>query len=288
MSDEVRISLRSFIPVISSLVLSWLLTMLSLGVRLSYLTPIITPVQEPEPTAPPSEALSNPAPYLNVILIVGLITISGLIMLYLARRLKRFFRILVGILIWLIGFGVTVIYVINLSLAFDWTLLRLLIPLSALVSSIVTYLMLRRGGLASLISAAYIASGAGATIGMSIPYWTFLVLIVGISAYDVLAVYKGHLSTLSKEEAISLRGLTVELDDLVIGLGDLFFYSLSASAILWHMGVIPALAATASIIVGYTVTLLLLQRKRILPGLPLPLLLGLSSAFLAKLLTSLV
>ena len=75
MSDEVRIGLRSFIPVTLSLALSWLLTMLSLGVRLSYPTPIITPVQEPEPTATPSEALSSPAPYLNVILVVGLITI---------------------------------------------------------------------------------------------------------------------------------------------------------------------------------------------------------------------
>jgi len=287
LSDEVRIGLRSFIPVTLSLALSWLLTMLSLGVRLSYPTPIITPVQEPEPTAPPSEALSSPAPYLNVILVVGLITISGLIMLYLARRLKKLFRILVGILIWLIAFGVTALYIINISLAFNWTLLRLLIPLSALASSAITYLMLGRGGLASSISAAYIASGAGATIGMSIPYWTFLILIVGISAYDVLAVYKGHLSTLTKEEAISLKGLTVELDSLVIGLGDLFFYSLSASAILWHMGAIPALAATASILVGYAATLLLLKRKRILPGLPLPLLLGLSSALLAKLLTSL-
>ena len=287
MSDEVRIGLRSFIPVISTLILSWLLTMLSLGARLSYPTPIITPIQEPEPTVPPSEALSNPAPYLNVILIVGLITVSGLIMLYLARKLKKFFRILVGILIWLIGFGVTVIYVITLSLAFDWTLLRLLIPLGALVSSAVTYLMLGRSGLASSISAAYIASGAGATIGMSIPYWTFLILIVGISAYDILAVYKGHLSTLTKEEAISLKGLTVELDSLVIGLGDLFFYSLSVSAILWHMGMPSALAATISIIVGYAVTLLLLQRKKILPGLPLPLLLALSSALLVKLLTSL-
>ncbi len=287
MSGEIKITPKSFLPVSLSLVLSWFLTSLSMGVKLSYPPPIITPVEEPAPTAPPGEALSSPAPYLNMILIVGLITASGLMMLYLARRMRKFFRLLVGSLIWLISFSVTVIYVINISLAFDWTILRFWLPLSALVASIITYLMLERGELISSISAAYISSGAGAIIGMSIPYWTFLVLVLGISAYDVFAVYKGHLSTLTKEEAISLKGLTVELDNLVIGLGDLFFYSLSVSAILWHMKTVPALLATASILIGYAVTLLLLKRKKMLPGLPIPLLLALGSALLAKLIIDL-
>jgi len=266
------------------LALSWLLTLLSINIRLSYPPPIITPVQEPTPTTPPSEALSSPAPYLNMILFIGLVTASGLIMLYLARKVRRLFRFLVGLLIWLISFGVTVIYLINISLAFDWSIFRLWLPISALTASLITYFMLGRGGLACSVSAAYIASGAGAIIGMSIPYWTFLILVFGISAYDIFAVYKGHLSTLTKEEAISLKGLTVELDGLVIGLGDLFFYSLSISAILWYLKVIPAILATTSILTGYAVTLFLLKKKKMLPGLPIPLLLALASALLAKLL----
>jgi presenilin-like A22 family membrane protease len=148
--------------------------------------------------------------------------------------------------------------------------------------------MLRGEGLVASIPAAYIASGAGATIGMSIPYWTFIVLLLGISAYDAFAVYKGHLSTLSKEEAISLKGLTVEVDDLVIGLGDLFFYSLTVSAILQYMGVAPAIAATLSILVGYSITLLLLRRRRILPGLPVPLLLAMASALAINLILNII
>lgn len=286
MSEErdIRITARAFIPVSLALALSWLLALISRRIELSYPTPIITPVEEPEPTAPPAEALSSPAPYLNMLLVLGLITISGLVMLYLARRLRSSFRVIIGVLIWLISFGVTVIYVINISLAIDWSLLRLWLPLGALMASIATYLMLRGAGLVSAIPAAYIASGAGATIGMSIPYWTFLVLVIGISAYDTFAVYKGHLSTLNKEEAISLKGLTIEVDDLVIGLGDLFFYSLTASAILQYMGIIPAAAATISILAGYGITLLLLRRRRMLPGLPIPLLLSMGSALVTSLL----
>lgn len=223
-----------------------------------------------------------------MIIVLGLITISGLVMLYLARRRRNMFKILTCILIWLISFGVTVIYLINIALVTDWSLLRFWLPAGALMASIITYLMLRGGGLIASIPAAYIASGAGATIGMSMPYWTFLVLVLGISAYDAFAVYRGHLSGLSKEEAIMLKGLTIEIDDLVIGLGDLFFYSLTASAILQYMGVIPAAAATISILAGYAVTLLLLRRRRMLPGLPIPLLSAMGSAMATRLLLELL
>ena len=285
---EVRVTARAFLPVGLSLVLSWFLTLLSRSIEMSYPTPIITPIEEPEPTAPPTEAFSTPAPYLNMIIVLGLITVSSLVMLHLARRRKNLFKILTGILIWLISFGVTVIYLINIAMAFDWTLLRFWLPAGALTASLITYIMLKGEGLIASIPAAYIASGAGATIGMSISYWTFIVLLLGISAYDAFAVYKGHLSTLSKEEAISLKGLTVEVDDLVIGLGDLFFYSLTVSAILQYMGVAPAIAATISILVGYFITLLLLRRRRVLPGLPVPLLLAMGSALAVNLIINII
>jgi presenilin-like A22 family membrane protease len=285
---EIKVTARAFLPVGLSLALSWLLTLLSRGVELSYPTPIITPIEEPEPTAPPAEALSTPAPYLNMIIVLGLITVSSLLMLHLARRRRNIFRVLTGILIWLISFGVTVIYLINVAMAVDWTLLRFWLPAGALMASLITYLMFRGDGLIASIPAAYIASGAGATIGMGIPYWTFIVLMLGISAYDTFAVYKGHLSTLSKEEAISLKGLTVEIDDLVIGLGDLFFYSLTVSAIFQYMGAAPAIAATISILAGYAIILLLLKRRRMLPGLPIPLLLAISSALAINLFLNII
>jgi len=250
---------------------------------MSYPKPVITPVEEPAPTVPPSQALTNPAPYLNTIIIIGLITISGVVILYIARKKPSLFRIIVGILIWLISFSITTIYLINVAFTINPLLLRFWIPVSALAASIITYVIFSNNEVASIIAASYIASGAGGTIGMSIPYWTFLVLTVGISAYDVFAVYKGHLSTLTKGEALSLKGLTVEVGDLVIGVGDLFFYSLAISAILWNLGELSAAAATLAIVAGYTLTLILLQRKKMVPGLPIPLIGAIVCAFSAKL-----
>ncbi|MCD6235378.1 MAG: hypothetical protein J7J94_00050 [Thaumarchaeota archaeon] len=284
MSSEPKISPRTYLPVALSLTLTWILTLLSKQARLTYPRPAITPLQEPAPTAPPSQALTSPGPYLNALIVIGLIAISGVVVLYIARKRPRLFRLLTGTLIWLISFGITVIYVLNLALAFDLALLRLWMPISILAASIITYVIYWRGEIAAALASSYIASGAGGAIGMSIPYWTFLTLVAGISIYDVFAVYKGHLSTLSKDEALSLKGLTVEVGDVVIGLGDLFFYSLTVSAILWNLGFLPALAATAAVLAGFSIILLSLRRKRMIPGLPIPLLASVVLAFFVKLL----
>ena len=284
---EVKITPKTYLPIVFSLLLSWVLTILSSESGLIYPRPVITPAEEPSPMTPPSEALTSPAPYLNTFLIIGLITFSGLVMLYLARKRLKLFRILVGSLIWLLSFGVTVFIFITFAFVLGFWIFRFWIPVSVAAASIIAYLMLSSRGLASSLAASYLAAGAGAAIGMGIPYWTFFILTVGISIYDILAVYKGHLSTLTKEDASTLKGLTVEVGDLIIGLGDLFFYSLTLSAIQRYLGFIPAIPAFISLLIGYTITILALRKHRILPGLPIPLLLALGSALLTSLLLSL-
>ncbi|MCD6536840.1 MAG: hypothetical protein J7K49_07420 [Thaumarchaeota archaeon] len=282
MSNDVKITPMNYLPLILSLSLTWAVTTLASYAKLRFPRLLITPLEEPAPSTPPAQALVNPAPYLNTLIIIGLITASGILILYIARKKRNLFKILIGVLIWFISFGVTSIYVLNLALIMGFQILRFWLPIAIFGASLVTYTILMRGELASSIAASYIASGAGGTIGMSMPYWTFLILIVGISAYDVFAVYKGHLSTLTRGEALSLKGLTVEIGNVVIGMGDLFFYSLTVSAILWNFGNLPAAVATVAIIAGYTLTLLLLQKRKIIPGLPIPLLGAMICAFLTK------
>ena len=282
MSYDVKITSRNYFPVVFSLALTWIVTLLGAQAKLSFPRLIITPIEEPAPTAPPGQALLNPAPYLNTLIVIGLITASGVVVLYLARKKRKLFRALIGSLIWLISFSITTIYLLDIALIIDPAIFKFWIPAAILGASLVTYALLKSGEFASSIAASYIASGAGGTIGMSIPYWTFMVLVAGISIYDVLAVYKGHLSTLTKEDAVSLKGLTIEIGDVVVGMGDLFFYSLTLAAVLWNLGLAPAIAASASMLIGYTITLRSLQKRKILPGLPIPLLTAIGSAFLVK------
>jgi len=282
LSGEFRMSPRIYIPPTLTLTLTWLLAYISRMARMSYPRPIIAPMEEPAPTTPPPQALTSPAPYLNTLLIIGLIAASGVVILYIARRRPLLVKIIISALIWLISFGITTIYLINIALAFNPILISFWIPVGILAASTITYLIFSESEMASIIAASYIASGAGGTIGMSMPYWTFLILTIGISIYDVLAVYKGHLSTLTKGEAPSLKGITVEVGDLVIGLGDLFFYSLTTSAIFWNLGHTPAVVGMIWIIMGFGITLYCLRKRRIVPGLPIPLLGALALAFVVK------
>jgi len=280
---RLRITPRTYLPVALSIIMTWICVLLTGRAGIVFPKPIITPVEEPSPTAPPAQALSNPAPYLNTLIVIGLIAVSSIIILYIASRKPRILRILVACLAWLVSFSITTLHLLNLSLTLNPWIFNLWIPLASATATIITYLLIfREGEISMSFAASYIASGAGGVIGMSIPYWTFLVLVAAISIYDILAVYKGHLSHLTKQDAPILRGLAVEVGDLVIGLGDLFFYSLTISAIFWNLGETPAVAATVAIVAGYTIILLLLQRRRIVPGLPIPLIGALVCAFSTK------
>lgn len=277
-------SLKNYYPVVSSLILTWLFANLLTLSRIKPERPVITPVEEPEPTAPPTEALSSPAPYLNTLIFIALLTIAGLVMLYLAKRSPRIFRLLIGALLWLVSFGISVLYLLTLAIIYNPGVVGLWLPVGVAVATLITYAMLRGGETVSATAGAVVAAGSGAVMGISIPYWTFLILVVGVSVYDTVAVFKGHLSTLSKEEAPQLRGLTIEAGDITLGLGDLFFYSLTASAIMWNYGRLSALVSTIALMAGYIAVIYLLRKRKILPGLPIPLLTGLASGILTSIL----
>lgn len=266
--------------------MTWLFSNILVLSRIKPARPVVTPMEEPEPSAPPSAALSSPAPYVNTLIFIALIALSGVVLLYLARRMPRLFRALVATLLWLVSLGITILYLISSSLIWQNPVISLWLPVSITAATAAVYGLLRGGEVPASLAAAYVAAGAGAVLGISIPYWTFLILLVGISAYDVFAVYRGHLSTLTKKDAPSIKGLAVEVGDVAIGLGDLFFYSLTISAILWNYGAASAAIATAAILAGYTLILLSLKKRRILPGLPIPLLLALIAAFLYSLLST--
>lgn len=121
------------------------------------------------------------------------------------------------IVLWLIFFDVTSIYILDLSPIMNLHLLRLWLLLAIFGASLVTYAMLMKGE-----STSYIASGAGGTIGTSIPYWTFIILVVGILAYGVLAVYQGNSLNFHEGSRFISQSLTIEIGDITIGMGGLF------------------------------------------------------------------
>ncbi len=128
-----------------------------------------------------------------------------------------------------------------------------------------------------------LSAEVGSIFASTIPILTALLLAAVFSVYDIYAVFRGPLKQLvSMAPAQALTAVTSRLGEYTLGTGDTIFYSmLPAIALLQGASVtlqynVPfALATMASIDVGVVITLYLLSRSRMLPGLPIPMALGL-------------
>ncbi|HXW37123.1 MAG TPA: hypothetical protein VEJ36_04390 [Nitrososphaerales archaeon] len=114
---------------------------------------------------------------------------------------------------------------------------------------------------------------------------TALLLACGFAIYDIYAVFRGPLKTLvTSLPSGSLAGMAVKAGEFTVGLGDIVFYSMLPSIALFYLHPVNAIATLVAVDAGVVVTLFLLSKKRLLPGLPIPMLLGLlvlTASFLA-------
>ncbi len=66
-----------------------------------------------------------------------------------------------------------------------------------------------------------------------------------------------------------------------LGLGDLTFYSMLSGHMLLWFGFMPFVTSLIGILIGSLITFRLVEKRGIFPGLPFPILLGLSLGFLS-------
>ncbi len=143
----------------------------------------------------------------------------------------------------------------------------------------------------------------GGFMAVTLPTWTVLIVLLLLSAYDIYAVFYGPIKEIT---SMSVRGspAVVEPRDIFsslvyqgkeweLGMGDLVFYSLLTShaayygftnpvmgELSWALFLFPVLL---SLLVGFYITERLLERIPLLPGLPIPMGMGVGT-FLALLL----
>jgi hypothetical protein len=79
-----------------------------------------------------------------------------------------------------------------------------------------------------------------------------------------------------------LQGLSYSFKAVQMGLGDLVFYSMLTGSMLFKFqpNLLPCFVSIIGITVGSYLTLLILEKKGIFPGLPIPIVLGLAAGFL--------
>ncbi|MFX1320893.1 MAG: hypothetical protein ACFFAQ_04525 [Promethearchaeota archaeon] len=146
----------------------------------------------------------------------------------------------------------------------------------------------------------YIGLLIGASMGVLMPLWTTLAILIGISCWDIYAVLskKGPIKQMidfasnsgdpenlleeEQKEKIKSGDLIYDTSKLEIGIGDLAFYSmLTSSALVQTNNIIVMLFTAIAIIIGTGITINGLKRNKILPGLPISIFLGIGTMLIS-------
>jgi presenilin len=127
----------------------------------------------------------------------------------------------------------------------------------------------------STVILAFVGAEVGSFFAETLPLLTALILPIAFSLYDIYAVFRGPLKQLlGTSPSIALVGMSIKAGEFTLGLGDVVFYTMLPSLALYYLSPAVAGQTIIAIDVGVVATLLLLARKKLLPGLPIPMLLG--------------
>ncbi len=236
------------------------------------ITEAVGPVYEPAGT-------SSGGSIGNVLILVVFVFATTLTAVWLARRrrVKLFMAMIFGgtaialfLLTLLASISLTENYMdanssVYLSLAFA-TATVVLLSLIAL-RKVPASLALVLTGLLSAEVGSYFAS--------AIPILTAILLPLGFSLYDIYTVFRGPLKTLINTlPDESLTTMASKIGDFSIGTGDTVFYAMVPALGYYQFGFGSAFLAILAVDAGVVLTLYLLSKAKLLPGLPIPMGLG--------------
>ncbi|MFW9935162.1 MAG: hypothetical protein ACFFDU_06625 [Candidatus Thorarchaeota archaeon] len=217
----------------------------------------------------------------NAILFVVLATVGATLMVLLLKYgRERFLRYL---LLGAFGFISIVIvlyfgYMYVVVFQFIDPILASLILIALIMTMILSFITVdadnRRKNGALLIFGAAI----GAFLGVVLPVWTSVLLLIGLAIYDYISVKRGPIRKiveLTEDDPDKIGNLAVSTAEWDIGLGDVAFYGMMTVLAIVNFGLLPALLTVAGVVAGFLITLKLLEQRGLMAGLPIPVALGL-------------
>ncbi|MFX1539568.1 MAG: hypothetical protein ACFFBX_02150, partial [Promethearchaeota archaeon] len=128
----------------------------------------------------------------------------------------------------------------------------------------------------------------GAFLGVVLPVWTSVLLLIGLAIYDYISVKRGPIRKiveLTEDDPDKLTALAVSTSEWDIGLGDVAFYGMITVLAIVNYGMLTALLAVIGVIAGFLITLKLLEKRGVMAGLPIPVGLGLLGLSIGILIT---
>ncbi len=158
--------------------------------------------------------------------------------------------------------------------------------LSIAITVVFDIAVFKLGGTARNIVVVFLGGALGVFLGWSIPVVSALLILAFLAVYDVITVYKGPVGKIANSGLDQLKGLSFSFRELEMGLGDLVFYSMLCAVMLLNSdfgGWAPYLLSLTGVLVGSFLTFIMLKKKGIFPGLPIPIFLGLVLGLLGSL-----
>jgi hypothetical protein len=221
----------------------------------------------------------------NAVILSSLPLIGGLMLLMILKKRKKILlKLFIGVGFLLGGFTIfSLILASAIMLSFNWVqgdiAFAVAVPLSLILNITFVYVVLsaRVSQKPKNIVALLYGGAIGTLLGTALPLWTGLLMVLGVSIYDVYSVRSGPLKEIvevSKEEEELIPGLSYVSRDWEIGLGDLGIYSMLISLAETQFGLVACVSSMIGIFIGSVLTLQLLKKREFLPGLPLTSLIG--------------
>jgi len=239
---------------------------------------ILAPVSsESVPVTPIPEEIPG-AQWGNALYFVVLIALAATLFYILIKRRSK--RVIKGLIVVALTTASLLLSLVYLSALFayvpSWDFL--VIPLAIGLTVFFDFVIFRLGRVPRDVIVVCLGGALGVFFGKFIPLWSAILILVFLAIYDVFAVYKGPVGKIAESGLDQLQGLSFSFKDIQMGLGDLVFYSMLSGIMFFSFlpNIIPTIAAVIGILVGSVITLFMLEKKGIFPGLPFPILLGLA------------
>jgi presenilin-like A22 family membrane protease len=257
-----------------------ILISLDFGLSLAYLLQPLPP--PPAQTITPVPPSTPGAPIYDGFYFVILIAIGAAVFyLLLKHRNKRVITGLITVSMTAAAALLSIIYLDALAQHFS-VLFNFEIPLTIVITVLFVYSILRAGPTIRNLLIIFLGGALGVFLGRYLPFYSAIVILSFLAVYDIIAVYKGPVGKIAESASglDDLRGLSYSFKDIQMGLGDLVFYSMLAATIFFTFDIAACLVSIMGILVGTVITLYMLEKRDIFPGLPFPILLGLAGGLI--------
>ena len=216
----------------------------------------------------------------NVLILVGFAFAATLAGVWLARKRKvKLFTAVIYLSTGIALFFLTLLASINVTSGLEaYTSLYLSVAFASIAVLVLALVGLRRiPPWSALFLTGLLSAEVGSYFASVIPIPTALFLPIGFSLYDIYTVFKGPLRTLvTTLPDETLSAISSKIGDFSIGTGDTVFYSMIPALAYSQFGFGSAFLAILAVDAGVAITLYLLGRVRLLPGLPIPMFMGLA------------